>query len=110
MALRCLASRWSGAGQERRRLLKGGRVELRRGLMGSALSRGGRRGHRGGKREQSRPRGGSDVGVVLGGFMGGQGLAAGAGGAIVAGNENSPGLGAVRTLASSWRRSWSSRA
>ena len=37
--------------------------------MGSALSSGGRRGHRGWAREQSRPRGGSDVGVVLAAFM-----------------------------------------
>ena len=42
--------------------------------MGSAFSSGGRRGHRGGAREQSRPRGGSDVGVVLAAFMEQQGL------------------------------------
>src|SRR3984893_7435948 len=42
--------------------------------MGSALSSEGRRGHRGGAREQSRPRGGSDVGVVLAAFMEQQGL------------------------------------
>ncbi len=41
--------------------------------MGSALSSGGRR-HRGGAREQSRPRGGSDAGVVLAAFMEEHGL------------------------------------
>ena len=42
--------------------------------MGSALSSGGRRGHRGGAREQLRPRDGSNVGVVLAAFMEQQGL------------------------------------
>jgi transcriptional regulator with XRE-family HTH domain len=43
-------------------------------LMGSALPDKGSRGHRGGAREQSRPRGGSDVGLVLAAFMEQQGL------------------------------------
>src|ERR1039457_5313828 len=70
MALRCLASACQKQGS--RRLLKGARVE--EGLMGSALSSGGRRGHRGGAREQSQPGGGSNVGVVLAAFMEQQGL------------------------------------
>src|ERR1039457_6023700 len=42
--------------------------------MGSALSSGGRRCHRDGAREKSRPWGGSEVGVVLAAFMEQQGL------------------------------------